>query len=101
MECQNCEKTFYDAEIIDGEIRCPFCYSSDVIKEEKMSREYADITIQFDDLEDVDFELIEEFLQDQKIKYEVIDAKNWRTKGDDTEKDVMDIIKEIKERGDE
>ena len=45
-------------------------------------RDLADITIKFKDLEDVDFDVLEEFLNDEHIKYEVIDVKNLRTEGD-------------------
>ena len=30
-ECQNCGKSFDEPVIIDEEIRCPHCYSGDVI----------------------------------------------------------------------
>lgn len=36
-----------------------------------MIKEVADITIKLNGLEDVDFDVIEEFLQDKNVKYEV------------------------------
>lgn len=44
-----------------------------------MSRELADITIELDDIEDVDWDAIEEYLQDHKIKYKIIKSDNQRT----------------------
>lgn len=31
FECQNCEREFEEPELIDGEMRCPYCMSSDII----------------------------------------------------------------------
>lgn len=41
-----------------------------------MSRELADITIQFKELEDVVYDEIIEYLEEQHIKYEVVKVEN-------------------------
>ena len=45
-------------------------------------RDLADITIKFEDLEDVMFDVLEEFLQEQHIKYQVTKVENQRIEGD-------------------
>lgn len=42
-----------------------------------MIKEVADITIKLKELEDVEFDVIEEFLQDKNIKYEVIKFEDY------------------------
>lgn len=58
-----------------------------------MSRELADITIKLSDLEDVIFDEVIEYLEDQKIKYEVLNTENRRTEYEEDdawdEADVM------------
>ncbi len=44
-----------------------------------MIKEVADITIKLNEVEEVDLDVIEEFLQDKKIKYEVIKFENEKT----------------------
>lgn len=44
-----------------------------------MSKELADITIELTDIEDVDWDAVEEYLQDHRIKYKVIKSVNQRT----------------------
>lgn len=62
-----------------------------------MSRELADITIEFKELENVVFDEIIEFLEDQNIKYEV-KAKNQYTQYEEYEPGFMEKWKEWKER---
>lgn len=42
-----------------------------------MIKEVADITIKLNGLEDIDFDVIEEFLQDKNIKYEVVKFEDY------------------------
>lgn len=56
-----------------------------------MSRELADITIKFKELEDVTFDVIEEFLKEQNIQYEVINVENRITEYKETEPEAYDI----------
>jgi len=87
-ECENCGYMFET-----NTPKCPVCKSEDVIEyevNEKMNKDLADITIKFEDLEDVMFDVIIEFLEDQHIKYEITKVENQRIKGLD-ELDEYDI----------
>ncbi len=42
-----------------------------------MIKEVADITIKLNALEEVDFDVIEEFLQDKNIEYEVVKFEDY------------------------
>ena len=44
-----------------------------------MIRELADITILLEGIEDVDMDVLEEFLNDHKINYKVLKSENERT----------------------
>lgn len=44
-----------------------------------MIKEIADITIKLNGLEEVDFDVIEEFLQDKNINYQVVKVDNEQT----------------------
>ena len=52
-----------------------------------MCKELADITIKFKELENVVFDEIIEFLEDQKIQYEIIDVNNRITEYIENERD--------------
>ena len=87
-ECENCGYMFET-----DNPKCPICHSEDVIEyevNEKMSKDLADITIKFEDLEDVMFDVIIEFLEDQHIKYEITKVENQRIESLD-EPDEYDI----------
>jgi len=65
-----------------------------------MSRELADITIQLNDLEDVVYDELIEFLEDQKIKYVVAKVENRRTEYSEEEKDSHEEYEnELLEKG--
>lgn len=53
-------------------------------------KDLADITIRFEDLEDVMFDVLVEFLEDEHIKYEVVKVENQRIEGNG-EPDMFDI----------
>lgn len=44
-----------------------------------MIKEVADITIKLNGLEEVEFDVIEEFLQDKNIEYEIVKFENEQT----------------------
>lgn len=64
-----------------------------------MSRELADITIKFNELEDVVYDELIEFLEDNKIKYDVVKVENRITDYVEEEPSFMEIWKEKKELG--
>ena len=64
-----------------------------------MSRELADITIKFNELEDVVYDELIEFLDDQNIQYEVMNIENRITDYVEEEPSFMEIWKEKKELG--
>lgn len=63
-----------------------------------MTRELADITIYFEGIEDVSWDVLEKFMQDHKIKYKVIKFENQRTESDDPDYGKPDIYDEYMDR---
>ena len=56
----------------------------------QMSRELVDITLFLDGIEDMDWDTLEEFLNEHNIKYQVTKTENQRTESDDPEFDKPD-----------
>lgn len=63
-----------------------------------MVRELADITVYFEGIEDVDFDELEDYLSEHKVKYKVIKAENQRTESDDPDFGKPDPYDEYMDR---